>query len=486
MSEFAASSAEPSYIARLALQSAPFSAVVDAQHFFNGAQIEQRLNLLLHLIRATNKLGFIIAPQGVGKSCLLTQLQQKAGDNIRVCRIDCKPSLDLQTILLQCLYDFGVDNHEVQLSSEHTALLNNRLKQLQKINIRPLLLLDDIHKLQSPALAEITNWLLWQQDEQYLLHAVITTSDENFALKPLQTRLQKIDLPKLSEQELKPYLMHRLSSVGYQGELPFTDKDIKQFYRQSEGLPALVNQLAHQRLLGLSPKLNNPFNSHFPNLSGVFKWFGVGILVFSLMLLLLFQQQINDLFTQNNETVDEFEQILLPEDELASVVVIDDPITSLEQAERDKLVSLVAEIEKPQISLEQQQSVNPQEDKSSVELQSEMTNKPSPVNNSAAIHQQDWIMQQHATNYTFQLMGSWDRSEVAAFIDKYALTGDVAEFESMRNGKVWYALIYGVYDNKQAALKASSSWPAPLNTLPSWLRRFDSVQKQIRSKTEAQ
>ena len=99
---------------------------------------------------------------------------------------------------------------------------------------------------------------------------------------------------------------------------------------------------------------------------------------------------------------------------------------------------------------------------------------------SASVHQKQWILQQSATDYTFQLMGSWDKQEVADFIDKYALVGDVAEFESMRNGRVWYALIYGVYDNKKAALNASSTWPAPMNTLPSWLRRFDSVQQQIK------
>jgi DamX protein len=55
----------------------------------------------------------------------------------------------------------------------------------------------------------------------------------------------------------------------------------------------------------------------------------------------------------------------------------------------------------------------------------------------------------------------------------------VAIFESLRNGKIWHVLVYGVYANKQAAIEASQAWPEPMNTLPTWLRRFESVQTQI-------
>jgi DamX protein len=79
-------------------------------------------------------------------------------------------------------------------------------------------------------------------------------------------------------------------------------------------------------------------------------------------------------------------------------------------------------------------------------------------------------------------MGAWDAAEVTEFIDKYSLSGDVATFTSLRNNKPWHVLIYGVYPSRKAALSASNQWPAPLNTIPTWLRRFDSVQKQIREK----
>jgi DamX protein len=96
-----------------------------------------------------------------------------------------------------------------------------------------------------------------------------------------------------------------------------------------------------------------------------------------------------------------------------------------------------------------------------------------------SLKDKQWIMQQSGTTFTFQLMGTWDRKEVDSFVKKHSLTGNVAVFESMRDDKVWYALIYGVYPSKQVAMRASKQWPSPLNKVKPWLRRYDGVQKQI-------
>ena len=482
MSELVSPSAEPNYISRLALQSAPYNEAVDANSFYSGKQIEQRLNLLLHLVQASNQIGFLVAAQGAGKSCLLTQLQARSDDGLRVCFIASKSVGDVASLLSQCLRVFGVDDSEISMSNDVASLLKNRLIQLQKINIKPLLLIDDIDKLPVEVLQEVTNWLLWQQDGTYLLQAILSAKSEMTTLNTLQERMQIVDLPVLSEAEVATYLMQRLTSVGYQGELPFTAKETKRFYRQSLGNPAALNHLAHQKLLGISPTLIRPVKINF---SGMLRWTGLSILAISLISLLIFQDKVNQLFDTEQQSVDIIELPYLKSEELATVVVDDDPVISSEQAERDELQALIDEIpltEAVEVNAPVDTTVT--ETKIITELAGNTDSKWMPE--LTEDHMQDWILQQRATNYTFQLMGSWEHEEVSEFIDKYALTGEVAEFESLRNGRVWYAVIYGVYDSKQAALEASNTWPAPLNTLPSWLRRFDSVQKQIIKKAQAQ
>lgn len=516
MTEFASSQAEPSYVSRLALTSAPYNEAVDVNSFFNGKEIEQRLNLLLHLIQASNQIGFLVAPQGMGKSCLLTQLHARADDGLRVYLIEAKSGLDVASLLSQCLRVFGVDDSEIDLNNDATSLLKNRLIQLQKINIKPLLLVDDIDNLPAEVLKEVTSWLLWQQDESFLLQAIVSATSKMPGLGELQARIEHVDLPALNELEVAAYLMFRLTRVGYLGKLPFTDKDNKRFYQQSLGNPAALNHLAHQKLLGIRPNLTSPVKINFSKIS---RWTILILLSISLILLLVFQDKVNALFKPEKQNRDEV--IKLPEfeqDELTTVVVEESPVLSSEQAERDELMALVEDLpEADPIEDEAVAELNTDEiliDESNIEVvessgierkaeleekleieakveteQDEKAGKENKSETEEVIekveeYQQDWILQQQGTNYTFQLMGSWDHNDINKFIEKYALTGDVAEFESLRNGRVWYALIYGVYDSKQAALEASNAWPAPLNTLPSWLRRFDSIQKQLTKKAQ--
>lgn len=493
MSEYASPTAEPNYIARLALQSAPFTGAVESTMFFKGEQIEQSFNLLLHLVRASDKVGLLSAEQGLGKTTLLNQLQKSKGDDLRICRINGHVTLTSMEIIMQCLTAFGVDDNDVQFSNDHLMLLRDRLSRLRQLNIKPLLLIDDIDLLSEEPLLVLMNSLSWESNEAFLLHAVFTTKQAMPGLSNIHGRLQHIDLPTLSESEVASYLSYRLDAVGYKGESLFNLKDFKQCYRQSAGNLALINQWAHQRLLGIKPAFSNPIKINVGRAIPLLRWSGLGLLVITLIFLLLFQNTINDLFsTKVVEDIIIEKPFSSQEESLATVILDEDKVTSSAQAEIDELKLLVSEL--PIIEDVESEKTIASTSHNEVIPQAQ-TIVAKPILNSEpelqvdlvpAMHRQDWILQQSATDYTFQLMGSWDEKEVLEFLDKYALTGDIAKFESMRNGRVWYALIYGVYDSKQAALDASNTWPAPINTLPSWLRRFDSVQQQIKKMAEAQ
>jgi len=501
MSEFTSPLAEPNYIARLALQAAPFNVSVEPDIFFKGEQIEQRYNLLLHLIRASDKVGLLSADQGLGKSTLLTQLQCNKTDDLRICRINGHAALTSMDIIMQCLSAFGVDDNDVKFSNDHLILLKDRLSGLRQLKIKPLLLIDDVDLVSEEPLMVLMDCLSWQSNNEFLLHAILTSKKVLPNLENIHGRLQQIDLPALSEQEIHSYLDYRLKVVGYKGESVFNLKDLKLCYRQSVGVPALINQWAHQHLLGMKSTFANPVHSKINYNIGRFmpllRWSGLGLLVSTLIVLLLFQDTINDMFAPKMVEEMTIEKPFTSQEQtLATVILDEDKVTSSAQAERDELKSLVSELadvvaepEKLPDAILQDETISQVQ---TIVTQSTLVPKPVSVPKpefaakpvlktelSPSIHQKKWILQQSTTDYTFQLMGSWDKQEVVAFIEKYALVGDVAEFESMRNGRVWYALIYGVYDNKQAALDASSKWPAPINTLPSWLRRFDSVQQQI-------
>ncbi len=560
--------AEPAYLDRLALHSNPFSRQNLPGAFFAGRQTSQRLNLILHLLRSSGQISVLIAPDGYGKSMLLSALQQRGGEDLRFCLIHASDSTNLSQVTQQCLQAFGATG-DSQLGGDQQQLLRQRLQQLLQIQVTPVLLIDDADKLDGSVQQQLATWLHWQHEGQYLLRAVMT-SNKASALSILRNeRFQDLDLLPLADDEIHGYLQQRLQAAGWQDDLPFSDKQLQRIQRRSKGVPAEINHQAHQSLLmgGGNKKSLLP---NFPalNLPHWSRWLPVLPVVVALALILIFQQNINDWLNQSRDDSDVAITEVPAEPELPMVVVEDETVTSNAQAEKQNLIELLEELEAEQVTQTDatstehetsitneaiesgaQQTITSNEadetrdrttitnyqaveteaeqtitDSQTVETESQQIDEqPQPVippftpldempvqnaktaepesevpaptltapttavsetsqNNDNEVFGAQWIMQQAKSAYTFQMIGSWDRSEIDDFIKKYALTGDVAVFASMRNNKVWYALIYGVYDSKSAALNASRQWPSPLNSVSPWLRRFDGVQTQIKEK----
>ncbi len=431
MNEFVTSSAEPSYLIPLALTAAPFNQTDDPKFFFKSEQLEQRINLLQHLIRASDKVALVFAEEGFGKSALLMQLQQIMNEDVRICHIDAASHVDPEALILHCLRAFGVDDNDIRLSSDHLELLQQRCLSLQNLNIKPLLLIDDADQLSEHKLATILDWLSWQGDEQFLLRAVLTAKNAMPELNTIHGRIQRVDLPVFTEEECRSYLIHRLAAAGYQGELPFKAKVLKQIFRKSVGNPELINQLAHQELLGIKPIST----SKIPNLATGLKWLGIALLTTSLIFLLVFQDKINTFFSSVDEEA-ELDQLseVVAELPIASIVANSEsdgraiptieksiPIAvgiaeenstlSTEEQGRKELEALIAEL----ASSESEDFVNQSETEevatgpiSIVASTIEVITPSVRPDLSIINNPQEWILQQDSNDYTFQMMGSWD------------------------------------------------------------------------------
>lgn len=505
MSELAATSAEPAYLNRLALNDSPFARVNHSAAFYDGSYIKQFRLLLQHLLRATQTPVLLKSPTGSGKTTLLEQMQLQAASDIRYCFVSSQArNLALDRAITETL---EADITDPDDAAACEAAIRERLLQLRKVNIVPVLVVDDAEQLSATVRQQLSEWLQWQ-DEQPLWQAVLSaeTSPEIEAVN-----FQKLDMPLLEMAEVAPYLQQRLEAVGYQGELPFTAKVLRRFYRLSGGNLGRLNQLAHQHLLGSKPSPTNQY-PWLQILRKTGRWSGVIIVGLIIIIALIYQQQINQWITKPEQQ----ETISLPElaeDDEVAMVVVGENEQHPPEAARQELADLLAQIPQDEQDLatetetetarlaetpanqqaeplpgSQPQTVPSSDSETLQTASANPAETEAPIakadadKNNSPVHGRDWVMQQQATDYTFQLMGAWEASEVDAFIEKNALTGQVARFTSLRNQKPWHVLIYGVYSGKQAALDASNQWPAPMNTLPTWLRRFDSVQKQIKEK----
>ncbi|MBD3671586.1 MAG: SPOR domain-containing protein [Gammaproteobacteria bacterium] len=90
-----------------------------------------------------------------------------------------------------------------------------------------------------------------------------------------------------------------------------------------------------------------------------------------------------------------------------------------------------------------------------------------------------WIKVQSGSRYTLQLVAGSSGETVRDFVGKYGLTDQAAVYQTTRDGKPWYVLVYGVYDSQQAAQAAAADLPAAVRQMQPWARSFASVQADI-------
>ncbi len=98
------------------------------------------------------------------------------------------------------------------------------------------------------------------------------------------------------------------------------------------------------------------------------------------------------------------------------------------------------------------------------------------------VRQESWLLQQRPASYTLQLIGLQNAQGIPRFIQRHSLVSKAAYFRTSHNGSPWFVVLYGVYPDRAAAVKARASLPPPLRSSDVWPRSFDSVQQEIRNR----
>ena len=90
-----------------------------------------------------------------------------------------------------------------------------------------------------------------------------------------------------------------------------------------------------------------------------------------------------------------------------------------------------------------------------------------------------WIKRQDADQYTIQLISSTDKDILDRFINRYNLADQVAYYHKLVKGKIWHALVYGVYPSTASAREAIAEFPPTLQRNKPWVQKLGTIQQAI-------
>ena len=242
------------YCAFYGIQEKPFSITPDPKFLFLGATHKEAFAHLVYGIRERGGFITITGEIGTGKTTLCRALLSHLDPNTLVAFI-LNPTLSAIELLKSINEDFGIPsggNTRKDLIDE----LNRFLLEKRKGGKNTVLIIDEAQNLDREVLEHIRLLSNLETDTEKLLQIVLIGQPE-FRKILAQPSLQQLNqrvtvryhLQPLSREETSAYIRHRLSVVGAEDRIRFTDQALKKIYRHTEGVPRLINVLCDRCLL---------------------------------------------------------------------------------------------------------------------------------------------------------------------------------------------------------------------------------------------
>ena len=239
-------SAPTGYLERFSLRCEPFADRIDNRFFYAGTTLMQRLDLLTHLTQFGDSVVLVSGPTGSGKTTLLSRFIGQSNNLWRLCLIDAAD--DFSQFRDRLADALGTDS----FSSDQELLTEweNHTDSAQLL----VILIDNAEQLDDSALDRLCA-LLGQASAdriRIILFGIPEAQQrlkQTFERKVVSCSTQRLEMPRLNEEETSSYLMYRLAVAGYSGESPFTATEVRAMCKAADGRPAGLNQLANQALL---------------------------------------------------------------------------------------------------------------------------------------------------------------------------------------------------------------------------------------------
>ena len=232
----------------------PFSLTPDTEYFYRHSGHQEALNVLLVALRNGEGFVRVIGEVGTGKTLLCRQL-------LKVLREDCATVYLPNPIFTpRELYQAIASELELAVGERSSVqqLYQFILSELIRLREedRPLVvLIDEAQAMPLKTLEALRLLSNLETEKEKLLHVFFFAQPEfeqRLARPQLRQLLQRISysyqLSTLDQKELTAYLNHRLKVAGFEGQL-FDRAAIRQLYKASDGVPRLINLLAHKALM---------------------------------------------------------------------------------------------------------------------------------------------------------------------------------------------------------------------------------------------
>lgn len=243
------------YLQHFGLKEYPFTITPDTSFYYATRSLQEALNTLLIAIQSGEGFVKITGEVGTGKTLLCRRLLKALESSCKVAFIP-NPYLDPHALLMTLANEFGVAFKPDFTHHDMIDALNRKLLTFADEGRNVVVCLDEVQAMPLETLEALRLLSNLETEKRKLIQVVIFGQPEleerinHPSIRQLRQRIGfEYHLKGLQWSELGFYLNHRMHIAGYQGGMIFTPASMRLLYRYANGIPRLLNILAHKSLL---------------------------------------------------------------------------------------------------------------------------------------------------------------------------------------------------------------------------------------------
>ena len=233
----------------------PFSIAPDPRYLYLTERHKEALAHLMYGVQGQGGFIVITGEVGTGKTTVSRCFIENAPDNVDIALI-LNPRLTARELLSAICDELEIP-HEVGASIKQLVdLINQDLLKAHAAGRHKVLMIDEAQNLSADVLEQLRLLTNLETAEKKLLQIVLLGQpelQEILALPELRQLNQRVTaryhLDAIGRDELPAYLKYRLGVAGMRGDL-FTAGAVARLYRESQGIPRLINLISDRALLG--------------------------------------------------------------------------------------------------------------------------------------------------------------------------------------------------------------------------------------------